>query len=131
MQLKYAKNPKWSNATRTSIDITICWDAWDTEFPFTATENDPEEHGRDIYSLALAGEYGVVAEFTPPTPDSLEVQATNIRNDRNGRLASTDWTQMLDVPEATKSKWAEYRQALRNVPQQVGFPAAVTWPTSP
>lgn len=58
-------------------------------------------------------------------------KAEVIRKDRNARLASTDWTQAVDVPQATKDKWAPYRQALRDVPQQAGFPENVVWPVKP
>lgn len=53
------------------------------------------------------------------------------RNQRDLLLQQTDWTQAVDVPQATKDKWAPYRQALRDVPQQVGFPDNVTWPVKP
>lgn len=54
-----------------------------------------------------------------------------IREERNKLLAETDWTQALDVPQATREAWAAYRQALRDVPQQPGFPTNVTWPIRP
>ena len=54
-----------------------------------------------------------------------------IRQQRNALLASSDWTQAADVPQATKDAWATYRQALRDVPQQAGFPENVTWPQKP
>jgi hypothetical protein len=50
---------------------------------------------------------------------------------RNALLSETDWTQMPDTPQATKDKWAPYRQALRDVPQQPGFPENIQWPTKP
>ena len=54
----------------------------------------------------------------------------NIRKERDGRLAKTDWTQNDDVPNSTKTKWQAYRQALRDVPSQSN-PYNVTWPTEP
>lgn len=54
-----------------------------------------------------------------------------IRQQRNALLASSDWTQAADVPQATKDLWAAYRQALRDIPQQQGFPANVIWPQKP
>jgi hypothetical protein len=54
-----------------------------------------------------------------------------IRGERNALLVSSDWTQASDVPQATKDAWAVYRQALRDVPQQSGFPTNITWPTKP
>lgn len=57
-------------------------------------------------------------------------QATNVRNERNRKLTETDWTQVDDAP-VDKAAWATYRQALRDVPTQSGFPWDVTWPTQP
>jgi hypothetical protein len=54
-----------------------------------------------------------------------------IRQQRNALLTASDWTQAGDVPQATKDLWATYRQALRDVPQQAGFPTNVTWPQKP
>lgn len=57
-------------------------------------------------------------------------QADNVRADRNRRLADTDWTQLADSP-VDKAAWATYRQELRDVPSQTGFPWNVTWPVQP
>lgn len=57
--------------------------------------------------------------------------AASVRAQRNGLLAETDWTQAVDVPQEIKDKWAPYRQALRDVPQQEGFPFNVVWPDLP
>lgn len=53
------------------------------------------------------------------------------REARNRLLAETDWTQVVDVPSAIKEMYAEYRQALRDVPSQEGFPQNIIWPTKP
>lgn len=62
-----------------------------------------------------------------------EQKAADIREDRNGRLASCDWTQVSDVSlsDDQKAEWASYRQALRDVTSQDGFPDEVVWPTMP
>ena len=57
-------------------------------------------------------------------------QAAAVRADRNGRLAATDWTQIADST-ADKPAWSTYRQALRDVPLQAGFPQNVSWPQKP
>ena len=57
-------------------------------------------------------------------------QSAAVRADRNARLAATDWTQIADST-ADKPAWATYRQSLRDVPSQVGFPQSVTWPQEP
>jgi hypothetical protein len=60
-------------------------------------------------------------------------QSAGIRQDRDARLASSDWTQVDDSPisNVVKSQWATYRQALRDIPVQTGFPWEVIWPTTP
>jgi hypothetical protein len=57
-------------------------------------------------------------------------QADAVRRQRNELLAASDWTQLPDspVPSAT---WTEYRQALRDITAQAGFPWNVTWPAKP
>jgi len=58
-------------------------------------------------------------------------QAASIRADRNRRLAECDWTQVADAPSASQYAWAEYRQKLRDLPAQAGFPWTVVWPDKP
>jgi hypothetical protein len=62
---------------------------------------------------------------------AIEQKAAGVRAQRNALLTETDWTQAIDVPQAIKDKWAPYRQALRDVPQQAGFPESVVWPVKP
>jgi hypothetical protein len=52
---------------------------------------------------------------------------------RNNELVQSDWTQSLDAPftQEKRAEWATYRQALRDVPQQSGFPDNIQWPTKP
>lgn len=60
-------------------------------------------------------------------------QSAIIRSDRNAYLAACDWTQLGDAPfdATTKAQWAAYRQALRDISSQPGFPWDVAWPESP
>jgi hypothetical protein len=55
-------------------------------------------------------------------------QAKSVRTARDEKLKYSDWTQIADAP-VDKAAWATYRQALRDVPTQPGFPWEVTWPT--
>jgi Phage tail assembly chaperone protein len=57
-------------------------------------------------------------------------QAKSVREQRSTKLAECDWTQVADAP-VDKVAWATYRQALRNVPTQEGFPWTITWPDAP
>lgn len=57
-------------------------------------------------------------------------QAATVRADRKNRLAECDWTQVADAP-VDKAVWATYRQALRDITKQAGFPWQVSWPDQP
>jgi hypothetical protein len=57
-----------------------------------------------------------------------EQMAVQVRYDRN--LLASDWTQLADSP-VDQAAWAAYRQQLREVPSQDGFPWDVTWPLDP
>lgn len=60
-----------------------------------------------------------------------EELASEARLTRNNLLASLDWTQLADVSQAIKDMWAPYRQALRDITSQEGFPENVIWPAKP
>ena len=53
--------------------------------------------------------------------------AATARAERDRRLAACDWTQVADAP-VDRAAWAAYRQALRDVPDQPGFPDVIAWP---
>lgn len=65
-----------------------------------------------------------------------ELLLKDVRTERNRRLILCDWTQGLDVPfsESQLQEWRDYRQALRNLPDNVGEISSiqeVNWPTTP
>ena len=57
-------------------------------------------------------------------------QAASVRTSRTQMLNDSDWTQVADAP-VDKAVWATYRQALRDVTAQSGFPWTITWPDAP
>ena len=57
-------------------------------------------------------------------------QAKSVRNQRTQMLKDSDWTQIADST-ANKTAWATYRQQLRDITTQAGFPWTVTWPDAP
>jgi hypothetical protein len=56
-------------------------------------------------------------------------KAAQMRSQRDRLLSASDWTQVADAP-VDKAAWATYRQALRDMPEQEGFPD-VTFPNDP
>ena len=72
-----------------------------------------------------------VAEMDDEAKAALDAQQANsVRDDRNKRLKDSDWTQVSDAP-VDKEVWAAYRQALRDIPSQEGFPWEINWPVEP
>lgn len=59
--------------------------------------------------------------------ESLERNADKVRRERDNRIAATDHMMMPDYPNKPEGL-EEYRQSLRDVPQQDGFPYSVEWP---
>ena len=57
-------------------------------------------------------------------------QAKAVRQQRTEKLKDSDWTQVADAP-VDQAAWAAYRQALRDVTAQHGFPWEIDWPTIP
>ena len=84
----------------------------DGEVPFTLEE----EAEQDALEAAwAAGETDRLAEMA--------------RAERNAKLAETDWTASSDV--TMSDAMTSYRQTLRDVPAQSGFPTDITWPEKP
>ena len=57
-------------------------------------------------------------------------QAKSVRQQRGEKLKDSDWTQVIDAP-VDQAAWATYRQALRDITGQEGFPWTITWPEQP
>ena len=71
-----------------------------------------------------------IKEIPAPTDEEL---AQQIRAKRNSLLFQTDYLMMPDYPisDDKRKLIEEYRQALRDIPRQSGFPRSITWPEKP
>ena len=76
--------------------------------------------------------YDVIVE--DKTQDELDAEtaqkATEVRYKRNMLLTQSDWTQLADAP-VDNLAWAVYRQSLRDITLQAGFPFDVIFPVIP
>lgn len=69
--------------------------------------------------------------FNPAFPNATNDQKWDqIRLWRNSELSLSDWTQVADAP-VDKKAWAEYRQALRDLPAQGGAAENAVFPVKP
>lgn len=87
---------------------------------------------RSIETLAQL-QAGESAADEVPDEVLLAIRCTDCRSLRDALLRASDWTQLPDTPLTAELKvaWASYRQLLRDVPNQRGFPDAVEWPEWP
>ena len=71
-----------------------------------------------------------IKEIPAPTDEEL---AQQIRAKRNSLLSQTDYLMMSDYPinDDNRKLIKEYRQALRDIPEQSGFPRTIAWPEKP
>jgi hypothetical protein len=75
-------------------------------------------------------EKNAAASFEADQNNNKQIMADVVRRDRGARLAASDWTQVVDA-KVDQAAWAAYRQALRDITAQAGFPWDVQWPEMP
>lgn len=68
--LEYAKDPVWNSDDGQQILLTVKFEEFNEEMPFTATSYDTMAHGVDLYNRAKAGEFGVIAPYVPYVPSA-------------------------------------------------------------
>ena len=117
------RNPTFTASGAIDCEIKHPTYGW---IPFTASETDVEEHGRAIFASAKES----AAPYVPPAGPTDDQLADAARVKRNALLKASDWTQVADAP-VDKEAWASYRQALRDIPMQEGFPSYIVWPGEP
>lgn len=82
----------------------------------------------EIGDLYKQGEF---IKYNPMQDEAAtQAQTDSVRQQRNALLSATDWTQIDDAP-VNKEIWAIYRQVLRDITTQNGFPWNTVWPTQP
>ena len=107
------------------------------KFYASPTEEDPFQ--REMYTRLRAGEFGPVVDGCgeiyikmPPNQAQLEEAALTKRTQL---LVESDFSDLpvtqARLTDAQKSAWATYRQALRDITKQQGYPWDIQWPTKP
>jgi hypothetical protein len=102
------------------------------------TEPKPSEDHTKVFSKGLVNENGEwIEKWYSRDASSAEIEETNaiksteIRNIRNILLSETDWTQGKDIPSNISEPYSIYRQSLRDISTQPGFPWDIQWPEKP
>jgi len=103
--------------------------------PFSADLNDTYAHTKQIFDECVEGKWGTIAEYVSYVPTQEEL-AEQIRFQRNALLQELDSIvgnplRWASFSSEQQTAWADYRQALLDVPQQPSFPNTINWPTKP
>lgn len=106
--------------------------------PYTINPNDTDMTVNNDELLAAMATNGDVAAYVPPTQAELDAQAAAAaRSERDAKLRlevdpiAGNTLRWNALTEEQQQAWADYRQALLDVPEQDGFPNNVVWPTKP
>jgi hypothetical protein len=127
-------NPNTSFPRNPSDAVLADWNV------FPVVEQSPPEYNpanqnlNQLNPTLVDGEWLQTWAVTPATPEEIaertNAKEAEVRQQRNELLSACDWTQLPDSP-ADHEAWATYRQALRDVTAQEGFPWEVVWPEEP
>ena len=95
-----------------------------------AVEQDPQKDENGVFRQVWVL---VPAQEQVTTPETQEEAELRIRSQRDDLLTQSDWIVVVSYErnEPVNSEWASYRQALRDIPTQQGFPHEVIWPNKP
>jgi len=120
--------------TDPALGVSDC--AWWPEEDASPALEQFQVYGEETLTIDTERKVVVVTRAVQPMPQEevealTQAQAYSIRSERNAKLTASDWTQGKDIPDSVSAPWATYRQALRDVPAQAGFPWEVNWPTKP
>lgn len=127
-------NPATSFPVQMSDQDLAAWEVYPVVAQDPPSYNEATQTCSQVDPIFSNNKWLMQWQITEATPEEIqqrtEAKATAVRLDRNQRLAECDWTQLPDAP-VDSAMWAVYRQALRDVTDQQGFPWSVQWPQPP
>lgn len=95
------------------------------------------QEGEFLYVGEVNPQTDIIVNGSPTTKpqdaireDQLRLLTLIAKHRRGQLLQESDWTQVSDAP-VDKEMWATYRQALRDITEQEGFPENIIWPERP
>jgi len=91
------------------------------------------ENGNPVQIPTKPNQYAVFDFTTKQWVENSHLAIAEVSQKRLTLLYASDWTQIPNNPLSTAQQeaWATYRQALRDIPNQLGYPFDVIWPTPP
>jgi hypothetical protein len=91
------------------------------------------EDGAPVEIPPKPDHYAVFDYTTKQWVDNANLAIADVSQKRQKLLYASDWTQIPNNPLTTAQQeaWANYRQELRDIPSQSGYPYNVVWPVAP
>lgn len=129
-------NPQTSFPKNPNNELLAEWGV----FPVAPTPQPKVDHTKNVTEVdpvktgdAWVQTWQVTDASQEEIEQRTESQATSVRYERDQKLAECDWLviKAYETNSNIPAVWELYRQALRDVPQQEGFPWAVVWPEKP
>lgn len=127
-------NPNTSYPRNPSDATLADWNVFPVVDKPTQAYNPATQNCNQINPTLVAGKWEMAWAVTPATLQEItertSAKEAEVRQQRNQLLSACDWTQLPDAP-VLRATWATYRQQLRDVTAQAGFPWDVIWPVAP
>lgn len=106
-------------------------------YPLVQVDRPQVDHTKNVLEstpVQIDDAWNQAWDITDATPEQVaertNERARSVRQERNQFLSNCDWTQLPDAP-VNSAAWATYRQSLRDISSQPGFPWEITWPVEP
>lgn len=123
----YFGQAKWTPFD--TIDCLVQLESTDEVIPFHAVPDDPEDYGRELFQMLSTKYADQVAACTEE--EKYESASNEVLSRRNIELEQSDWIANSDIRLENHIEWMQYRQDLRDITSQPGYPYTVVWPTVP
>ena len=123
----YFGEAKWTPLN--TIECLVKMEETDEVLPFHATPYDDEDYGRELFEMLRDKYSPSVAPCSDEERSNYLIG--NAKSDRAALLRQTDWIANGDVRLVNQTEWLQYRQDLRDITLQPGYPEDITWPTRP
>ena len=123
-------NGEWVNAEQTVVRGLLQWSIMDEASIGGVDLTEDYPHIQQLKSGIDAGDFGVIAAYVAPTQAETDAELSRYADyRRRDLLLETDVWALSD--RTMTAEQTAYRQALRDITDQAGFPANITWPTKP
>lgn len=125
-------SPIWADSEHSAVTLQVKVAAAEQGFPFTASPDDSAPYGVDLYCRAIAGEFGPVAAYIPPTPHEMAASESPRIRSQLMKLATEQAFHGFMMGDAIQTTaWRSYYRALYTLEQTPEWPQVTKWPDAP